>query len=59
MYMNLYCENCGFAFGADIPDDETEENIKEIKTCPCGTLMTETEQLHGLYFEMDESEGEE
>lgn len=48
MYMNLKCPNCGFAFGADFPDDETEENIKEIKTCPCGCLMEETEHLEGI-----------
>lgn len=47
MYMNLVCPNCGFAFGIAMPDDEPEENVREIMTCPCGAMMIKTERLHG------------
>lgn len=45
--MNLVCPNCGFAFGFWGPDDIPEDELTEIKTCPCGTLMEETETLYG------------
>lgn len=48
MKMNLKCPNCGFAFGFACDDDETEENILEIKRCPCGTMMEETENLEWI-----------
>ena len=57
MYMNLRCPNCGFSFGADIPDDETEGNIIEIKTCPCGTMMVETDILYAMFEETEAVEG--
>jgi len=45
--MYLLCPNCGFAFGFWGPDDIQEDELTEIKTCPCGTLMEETETLYG------------
>ena len=41
MYLDLKCPSCGFAFQADIPDDMSTEDVEEIKTCPCGCMMTE------------------
>lgn len=52
MDWNLKCRSCGFAFGASFPDDETEENKIEIRTCPCGTLMDITEHLEGIVLEV-------
>ena len=49
MYMNLRCPKCGFAFGADIPDDTSKEEIKEIKECPCGAMMEETDRLYAMF----------
>lgn len=46
--MNKYlkCPKCGFAFGMFIDEkDLTEEEIKDLMTCPCGTMMEETETL--------------
>lgn len=54
MYMNLICPNCGFAFGIGFPDDETDENIKEIMTCPCGCMMEQTDTLHPNSWKGDE-----
>lgn len=60
MYMNLLCPRCGFSFGVDVPDDISNEELLEIKTCPCGTLMRKTEKLHAIWFVGDEAEkGEE
>ncbi len=39
MILNLKCKNCGFEFMVAVPNNETEEKLKDIKTCPCGCLM--------------------
>ena len=35
----LKCENCGFEFSTLFYADETEENKKIIRSCPCGCEM--------------------
>lgn len=35
----LKCENCGFEFSIMFNADETEENKKEFRRCPCGCEM--------------------
>ncbi len=50
--MYLRCPKCGFAFGYFGPDDLAKEEMIEIKTCPCGTLMEETKELEA--FELKE-----
>ena len=35
----LKCPNCGFEFGILFDADETEENKKTIRSCPCGCEM--------------------
>lgn len=46
---NLKCPNCGFAMGMIVDDDElTEADIIDLMTCPCGTLMEETETLEAI-----------
>lgn len=37
--ISLRCPNCGFFFSVDFPDDITEEERKEIFTCPCGEMF--------------------
>lgn len=32
----LRCQKCGFEFGVIFDADETEENKKIIRECPCG-----------------------
>lgn len=49
--MYLKCPNCGFSFGFFGTEDLTEEEITEIKTCPCGTMMVETEYLEANVLE--------
>ncbi len=39
--INLKCPKCGFFFGVSLPDDITEEEEKEARTCPCGEMMVE------------------
>ena len=56
MDWNLKCRNCGFAFWASFPDDETEENKIEIRTCPCGTLMDITEHLEGIVLVVEDGQ---
>ena len=41
--ISLRCPNCGFFFSVDFPDDITEEERKEIFTCPCGKMMDEVD----------------
>ena len=41
--ISLHCPNCGFFFSVDFPDDITEEERKEIFTCPCGEMMDEVD----------------
>ena len=53
MNMNLRCPNCGFAFGVYCNDDITEEEKTGLMTCPCGTLMEQTEELHAVVLEED------
>ena len=36
---DLKCPDCGFEFSIGFPIDETEENKKEIRSCPCGSEM--------------------
>ena len=33
---DIECENCGFEFSVMFNADESEENKKEIRSCPCG-----------------------
>lgn len=54
MNWNLKCRNCGFAFGVAFPDDLTDEEKTEIRTCPCGTLMDFTDHLEGIVLEADD-----
>ena len=35
----LECPNCGFEFSVMFDADESEENKKEIRSCPCGCEM--------------------
>lgn len=35
--ISLKCPDCGFFFSIDFPDDISEEERKEICTCPCGS----------------------
>lgn len=39
--ISLKCFDCGFFFSIDFPDDISEEERKEICTCPCGSMMEE------------------
>lgn len=48
MKMNLLCPKCGFAFGALVPDNLSKEEVEEIMTCPCGTMMIKTGHLFGI-----------
>lgn len=50
MKMNLRCPNCGFAFGVICPDDISKDELQEIMTCPCGTMMEKTGALYGNRF---------
>lgn len=36
---DLKCPDCGFEFSVGFPVDETEENKKELRSCPCGREM--------------------
>ena len=54
MYMNLLCPKCGFAFGVGFPDDEPEENVTEIMTCPCGSMMEQVDSLYEVIMECDD-----
>lgn len=36
---DLRCPECDFEFQVCFPDSETEEDKKELQTCPCGSLM--------------------
>ena len=45
--MNLKCPNCGFAFRLDTRTKDKEE-LKELMTCPCGTLMENTDELEPI-----------
>lgn len=47
MKMHLLCPECGFAFGILCPDDLSEEEVREIMTCPCGAMMVRTGALYG------------
>lgn len=33
---DIKCENCGFEFSVLFDADESEENKKEFRSCPCG-----------------------
>ena len=39
--ISLKCPNCGFFFSVEFPDDISEEEKREIYTCPCGAMMEE------------------
>ena len=39
--ISLKCPDCGFFFSIEFPDDISEEERKEICTCPCGSMMEE------------------
>lgn len=45
--MFLRCPNCGFSFGLFI-NEEDDNILTELKTCPCGTLMEETDALYSV-----------
>ena len=45
--MFLRCPKCGFSFGL-FTDEEDAEIITELKTCPCGSMMEETDSLHAV-----------
>lgn len=45
MLFKLKCPRCGFAFVIDTPDDLTEDEIREVKACPCGEQMEDDETL--------------
>ena len=45
--INLKCSNCGFAFRLDTTATD-EEELKELMTCPCGTLMEKTDELEPI-----------
>lgn len=49
--MYLKCPVCGFSFGAFFTNDITEEEKKEIMSCPCGAVCEETEELHTNVWE--------
>ena len=36
---DLKYPDCGFEFSVGFPVDETEENKKELRSCPCGREM--------------------
>jgi DNA-directed RNA polymerase subunit RPC12/RpoP len=33
---DIKCETCGFEFSVGFNENETEENKKELRSCPCG-----------------------
>ena len=45
MLYKLKCKKCGFKFILFAPDDMTEEEETEIKTCPCGEMMEQDNTL--------------
>lgn len=51
--MFLKCPKCGFSFGIFWPEDLSEEEITDLKTCPCGALMEETEELYANVLSED------
>ena len=53
--MYLKCPNCGFSFGYFGPKDLPDDEMTEIKTCPCGALMEETEELYANVWREDEA----
>ena len=53
--MYLKCPNCGFSFGYLGPKDLPDDEMTEIKTCPCGALMEETEELYANVWREDEA----
>lgn len=52
--MYLKCPVCGFAFGVFFQDDLTEEEKKELMSCPCGAMCEETEELNANVLEPKE-----
>ena len=39
MILKLRCQRCGFNFMIGCPNDLSEEELLDLKTCPCGALM--------------------
>lgn len=53
MILKLRFPHCGFNFMVGCPDDLSEEELLEIKSCPCGALMQETEELYANVLSED------
>ena len=45
MLLKLKCPVCGFRFVVGVSDDITEEELREIKECPCGAEMEERDDI--------------
>lgn len=59
MLYKLKCKNCGFKFVLFAPDDMTEEEETEIKTCPCGEIMEHDDMLDPInVIEISANDGE-
>lgn len=39
--ISLKCPDCGFFFSIGFPDNITDEERREIFSCPCGATMEE------------------
>ena len=45
MLLKLICPECGFRFVVDCPDNLPDEELDDVRTCPCGAMMKEDETL--------------
>jgi len=45
MTLKLMCPECGFRFVVAVPDDISEDELREVKECPCGAQMEERDDI--------------
>lgn len=45
MTLKLVCPECGFRFVVAVPDDISEDELREVKECPCGAQMEERDDI--------------
>lgn len=45
MTLKLVCPECGFRFVVAVPDDLPDEEMDDVRACPCGAMMKEDDTL--------------
>ena len=45
MTLKLVCPECGFRFVVAVPDDLPDEEMDDVRVCPCGAMMKEDDTL--------------